>query len=73
MQRESLQHILFPECSTLPRESSKKGKNCIKLGVSGQRNHKPIEERSKGWCHYSIDVFPSPALSLIHSLSSVNF
>lgn len=29
--RESLEHVLFPDCSLLPMKESKEGKNCIPL------------------------------------------
>jgi len=46
--RAKLQKLLFPECSTLPRKSSKAGENCIKLGVTEQGIQNPVEARNKG-------------------------
>lgn len=46
--RAELQKLLFPECSTLPRISTKAGENCIKLGVTEKRMKHPVEVRSKG-------------------------
>ncbi|CAH3116792.1 unnamed protein product [Pocillopora meandrina] len=41
--KASLQGVLLPECSTLPRKDSKQGKNCIsKLKGNTQRNTKPV-------------------------------
>lgn len=43
-----LLEVLFPQCSSLPRKSSKKGRNCIKLGVNEPRTPNPVEPPRKG-------------------------
>lgn len=44
-----LLEVLFPECSSLPRKSTKRGKNCIKLGVNEPRTQNAVEQPRKGW------------------------
>ena len=36
----TLQQVLFPECSSLPRVDSAEGKNCIKLNVNKTKTTK---------------------------------
>lgn len=72
--RLTLQQVLFPECSSLPREDTEEGKNCIKLDVTVNKSkakspkppkpEKPALEkgtarREKGKCEH-IGEFQRP-------------
>ena len=63
--REQLEHVLFPNCSMLPRKESKEGKNCIPLRLPFTRGVRFREQKGKRNCeaHTHVKHFPLLVIS----------